>query len=359
MRNLPRDELTQGLDVDSVTTSGPEPERNTLGWYNGSLERKAVCARVIHLLRQTKAAVAVPPPNPLSPLQRLVLSNPDFYLPQREHAPSRVAVKGPFSQIDMSSRSGLFSELVFRLIAFNTRALRETAPDTRTVIFEDIHAWDQYLAQLREIHGDREPKFFCDPNAFGRQWQGGRVVENASLYWETTSGGDWEKLFPNGAPAVFEECFAALENMSYQGPNDVTKKSPPLIRGVLSRYLICTDLVYAGAISIPSVDEIAAFIYSLNSGAVKGLRFLGYCPMEQLEDIACGGEGKALRPETKNPHKASPPTHEEVLMGFRNFYSDVDASLSPEEKNDMGWDVLMAEHTLCKISRLKKFWDSL
>ena len=90
-------------------------------------------------------------------------------------------------------------------------------------------------------------------------------------------------------------------------------------------YLIYTDLFYTGAILTTSVDEIAAFIHSLNSEAVKGLYVLGYCPIEQLEDIV-------LRYKTKNLHKASVLTYKEVLVGFRNFYSDVDASLSSEGK---------------------------
>ena len=272
---------------------------------------------------------------------------------------SRLAVRDAFAQVDMSTHRGLFSALVFCLITFNMPDLCDTPEEDRIAVFDDAASWKAYLNYLEEIHGPQKAKFLCGPNAFKQQWQGDRVVGNAALYWEAAANAEWPTLFTEGR-ATFKECFAALETLAYETESG-SKKTPPLLRGTLSRYLICTDLVYAGAIAMPTVNSEAELIHELNSGAIKGLRFLGYCPPERLEDTVRpkGKSGEALQNNTKKPRKARPPTREAVLVGFQNFYEDVDSMLTEEEKKSMGWDVLVAEHTLCKVSRLTKFWDTL
>ena len=109
------------------------------------------------------------------------------------------------------------------------------------------------------------------------------------------------------------------------------------------------------------VNEEAALIHKLNSSAVKGLRFLGYCPYEHVENAVQpkGKAGQLLQSSTKKLRKTHSPTLEAVVTGFRNFYNNIDSVLTKEEKEAKGWNVLMAEHTLCKVTRLSKFWDSL
>lgn len=78
---------------------------------------------------------------------------------------------------------------------------------------------------------------------------------------------------------------------------------------------------------MPSAEEIGQRIYQLGKGGLRGLQFLGYCDKS--------------------------PSEEGATAAFVQFVRDIEEALSVEEKTEMGWDVLVAEHCLCKISRLK------
>ena len=83
---------------------------------------------------------------------------------------------------------------------------------------------------------------------------------------------------------------------------------------------------------MPTVEEMGRTIHALKKGGLKGLQFLGYC-------------------------NSPSPDADHTVQGFVAFYQDVTSSLTDAEKEEMTWDVIMAEHTLCKITRVKKYLD--
>ena len=101
--------------------------------------------------------------------------------------------------------------------------------------------------------------------------------------------------------------------------------------GSLSRVLIVGDLVYAGIISKPTLDEMGTIIKDLNKGAVAGLTKIG------------------LLPSTTKKHSS-----EDVVEAFRNAYDTLQSNLTKEEWDAMGMDVLTVEHSLCKYQRSRK-----
>ena len=258
--------LRQQPGGDTAARDGQEDtgDDSTEATWFGTLSRESVADRVVSLLRKTYATV-VPPPNapPLSDFLQAVHSKPDFLLPQRELAPSRAAVAPSFTSEVMATTHGLFSLLVFRLITFNTDALRSTPSTIRKTVFASLHEWDVYLAMLKVHHGDQADNFYCNRNAVGKQTQVERVVENAAAYWEAANGASWPALFTEGPP-TFSACFKAITQLRWVDSKTAKKAIPPLLSGALSRYLICTDLVYSGAVKEPTMDELATHIHYLN-----------------------------------------------------------------------------------------------
>lgn len=319
-------------------------------WY-GSRSRAETADCVVRLLRATMAAMSTPQ-TANSALQRTVQANPDFLLPQRELSPSRAAVKTSFTRDFIVTPPGLFSLLVFRLITYNTEALRRTPADQRQVMFHSLDEWTGYLTRLRELHGNQSPDFYCNRNATGHQTQADRVIGNVSAYWSASQESEWTTHFANG-PISFAECRNLINSLRYTpDETDTAKKStkgknkkpspnaklPQCGTGLLSQYLLCTDLAYAGVIKPPSVTEIAQQIYALKSGGLNGLRLLGYC-----------------RKSLNRPRNSSESSEDMVIEAFCRFFDDIDARLEDQEKEQMGWDPLMAEHTLCKVTRLSEF----
>lgn len=104
--------------------------------------------------------------------------------------------------------------------------------------------------------------------------------------------------------------------------------------GPLTRLLIAGDLVYAGIIAAPTVEEMGGLVASTSKGALQGLIELNLLrPMEK-------GDGSY-------PDK--------VIHAFTSLYHNLKESLTSEEWKRMGMDVLVLEHSLCKFKRLKKY----
>lgn len=317
--------------------------------------------RTVKFLRETHAAISPPSSHATrSALQAAVAQSTDFLLPQRELAASRMAVKDEFTRDILITTHGLFSMLVFRLITFNTDALRNTPPSTRRVVFHSLADWELYCAAIEKVHGQQGPDFYCNRRAVGKQTQVDRVVENAPAYWEAANNASWPLFFAEKTP-TFEDCFRAISQLRWINPNTNKKVVPPLLQGTLSRYLICTDFAYAGAVAHPTTSELSKFIHLLNSGAMSGLRILGYCRQETVKEIVepTDKSGKVLDQKTKKSRKVKAPPIDEVEKGFGLFYAHVSERLTDQEKGEMGWTVLMADHTLCKVTRLHNFWRQL
>ena len=80
---------------------------------------------------------------------------------------------------------------------------------------------------------------------------------------------------------------------------------------------------------MPTIEAMGAIVYRLNSGAMAGLQLLGYV----------------------NAHtKAS---RDEVERQFAAFYGNIQAAIRESGRTDIDWNPIIAEHTLCKVKRLR------
>ncbi|KAF8171682.1 hypothetical protein BJ912DRAFT_860433, partial [Pholiota molesta] len=254
----------------------------------------------------------------LSTLQRKVLSNPDYFLPVREHAPSRLRIllapEGPFSGAHKGNRRGvLFSALVFRGITFDTPALKSTA---HSHFFANLAEWNQFhSAHARELSGAARER------PFGRTH--GRSTANAAQFW--------------GASAILLAFLATPDLKRYpHGPRflDVVKhiatathrkKTAYPTFGRLVAYLVAVDLAYAGEIPAPTLDEMGDVIEYIDKGAVGGLRVL-----QLFHGKGPDGAGQV----------------------FKHVFRYLDTALTETQKTEMRFDVFMVEHGLCKVKRL-------
>jgi hypothetical protein len=183
----------------------------------------------------------------LSTLQRKVLTNPDYLLPFREHAPSRLRIllgpDGPFSGAHAGNRRGvLFSALVFRGITFDTPALKSTA---HTGFFADLAEWDDFYRSHASAPGlndaDRE-RWFCHPGPFGRTH--GRSTANAAQFWAASRillaflATPDRKRYPHGPR--FIDVVKHIATATHR------KKTVYPTFGRLVAYLVAVDLTYAG-----------------------------------------------------------------------------------------------------------------
>ena len=102
--------------------------------------------------------------------------------------------------------------------------------------------------------------------------------------------------------------------------------------GDLSIYLFVADLYAAGLLMSPTPEDLGIILASLKSGAVKGLKALGYLPA------------------TFKPIITTRPM---IVAAFQEFYRDVDQTLTAEEQENMPWNPVVTEHSLCKFSRMR------
>ena len=80
---------------------------------------------------------------------------------------------------------------------------------------------------------------------------------------------------------------------------------------------------------MPSIESLGEMVAPVNLGAVNGLQTLGLVP----EDLS----GQALKGTVKTQ--------------FLELFREISERLSEEEKDRMGFDGVVLEHTLCKVGR--------
>jgi len=97
---------------------------------------------------------------------------------------------------------------------------------------------------------------------------------------------------------------------------------------------LTADYAYANKVLEPTVDDnMGEIVHAIDGGGVAGLRAMGY-----LTGIKS-------------------PTVTQVTKAFRDAYDFVDTHLSEEMKAAIGFNEMMFEHALCKLSRcLNKGW---
>jgi len=103
--------------------------------------------------------------------------------------------------------------------------------------------------------------------------------------------------------------------------------------GPLIAYLLTVDYSYTAVVSSPSLDDMANAIARINAGGIKGLEALGILP--DTCNMKLDARIAAVKP------------------AFQMFYNFLDKALTAEQKQIIGFDYIMVEHTLCKMARLK------
>lgn len=149
-------------------------------------------------------------------LFKKVKTDQDFYLPFREHAPSRIRIRsdlGPFQSEYIKTRSGIFSALIYRGVTYRAAAER----DPHNNRFDNPEAWTTYYQGLTGEHIpllQRKPdSYFSNQRAYGTP-NHTRKPEQAVKYWEGTA--DWEEFLSRGKP-TFAEMQEYLQRVDQNG----------------------------------------------------------------------------------------------------------------------------------------------
>lgn len=242
-------------------------------------------------------------------LQSKVFHDQDRLSPFRESAPSRRNIthhaNSPFHWNHVQTREGFFNALLFRAVTFAAPCIRE-----------DEHAWfptlESFAAFARQ-HSE-EPAYVCNLRAYGQQNRG-RTPDSAPGLW--TASDEWVNFIDSKGLIPLEEMYSFLLNL----------RAPQV--GPLAAFLLAADYVYAEIVAEPSPKEMGSLIHKLGKGAVSGLQCLGLLPKGKQEFV-----------------------ERDVADAFVQAHDYVAKELSDEEKDRMGFDTVMLEHTLCKFKRL-------
>ncbi|KAJ3993421.1 hypothetical protein F5050DRAFT_1810525 [Lentinula boryana] len=210
-----------------------------------------------------------------------VAHNSDRCLPFRECGRSRFHVlsspRNPYSPKYLYTIAGLFSAIMVRTILHGTGFLQDHEP-----FFEDHDHWIWLLELAQEVHKD--PKYFCDPAAYGRHCGYSQNINQASVYWETVNKDIYNAWL--------------LDPASYNGHGGnillsvaklLSSKGFPGI-GRLTAFQIAVDYIKARAITATQEEFVETLVF-VNAGAIKGLGRLGYLRMGDnrqqmnLEDV--------------------------------------------------------------------------
>ncbi|KIY61680.1 hypothetical protein CYLTODRAFT_447602 [Cylindrobasidium torrendii FP15055 ss-10] len=190
------------------------------------------------------------------------LEDLDYYLPFRELAPSRRQIlsstSGPFSAGKILTRSGMFSALLFRGVLFNTPALFAAG---HSFCFEDLSAFNAYLQQ-----SSKPERYFCHPAAYGRT--AGRTTSNAKQFWEAS-------------PRLLLKVKQNIGFFPFIKSVAASRDYPTF--GKLCAYLLAVDLVYAGVMKQPTIEELGSVVAWLDMGAAAVLKRFG-CPAGKIKE---------------------------------------------------------------------------
>ncbi|KAJ7788620.1 hypothetical protein B0H14DRAFT_2536574 [Mycena olivaceomarginata] len=252
-------------------------------------------------------------------LQAYVNTRLDFLLPFREHGPSRISSRGPMAAFDPShskTRAGLFSGLIFRGVTFAS----PFAVQAVKTFFMDVNDWN---VECEKFPG-KSSEFFCNP---GKQTGPCAGAE----YWDALMVSDCPDWEANTADGTY----------TFRASYDFLRKTGPTrFReiGSLAGFLLAADFCYAGAVALPTTQEVGKIIREINKGGVRGLELLGLIGERPV------GEGR----------KCKMGNVEEIKAAFCKLYGFLDSKLSKTQKRHMVFDTFMTENGLCKVSRVVK-----
>ncbi|KIJ32564.1 hypothetical protein M422DRAFT_265581 [Sphaerobolus stellatus SS14] len=229
-----------------------------------------------------------------------VSKDKDGLLPAREFGDTRVATEG------------FANACIIRAILFRTEAARQGH-----VNFPSLDSWSTFV----DGHDER---FYFNPKAYGNNTKQ-RLSTNGPIFFE--SGHYWEEFLAS---------YQGDKKPSFRTTFDWIRTRGAKLPGIgdLTAYLLAGDYVYAGVVMEPEVNEVAYAIYTLKAGAWAGLIHLG---------ILAEREGNRNH---KKDTTAIQSALEQIMCHMKNVFTK-------DERAQMKWDLIMLEHSLCKLKRLK------
>jgi hypothetical protein len=254
-----------------------------------------------------------------------VFSDLDFFLPFRQHAPSlanaRRQIYGDINKFPGENSARFFNVLAFRGVFFGS----PFAQSNRYRWFNTFSDWEKFRREGIEIaknHDDdgNEEKYYVKRNCYG-QSQTERSTHLLSKYWNQRLL--WSLEFNSSKPSITEVHKWLTKRVNVDGENITLFRNI----GDLTALLICGDLIEADILQMPTAKEWGGLIHSLRMGAKSAMCMLGLT------------EEKASRSE--------------VSEAFTSLDLVLQQELDEEEKAVMNYNVVMLEHTLCKIKRLR------
>jgi hypothetical protein len=186
--------------------------------------------------------------------------------------------------------------------------------------FKSYKEWKEFKAKNKKeaLNVCRvEEDYYIKKNCYGRS-QKDRSLDLLEAFW--TNRDSWNDIFAKSTQPTIEE----VHNWLVHSREKSTSKFYNI--GSLSALLICGDLIEAHIMPMPSSHELGKVIYKLKMGGKKGMKALGLVSEGDKLDVFCDA--------------------------FAALDTYVETTLGAEEKEAMGYNVVMLEHTLCKIKRL-------
>jgi hypothetical protein len=276
-----------------------------------------------HLLPILSPTFVPPPPNKEIVINK-VISNLDYYLPFRQHAPSLANARQKiYIDVDRFARDdgvGLFNILAFRGVFFGS----PFAKSNRYRWFDSLSDWERFRDTEKEEelkHKDEE--YYVKKNCYG-QSQPTRKLSLLPSYWNGRL--HWNDMFNKPDKLSLFRVFRWLIS---RVSDKATNTSSVLFEniGELTALLICGDLVEAGILPMPPAREWADTIARMGKGSTDGMKMCGFIGKDSSRAEFCGA--------------------------FEMLDQALQTELRADEKEAMGYNLVMLEHALCKIKRMR------
>jgi hypothetical protein len=250
-----------------------------------------------------------------------VRSDLDYFLPFRQHAPSlanaRREIYADVIRLARPTGVGLFNILAFRGVFFGS----PFATSDRFKWFHRYQDWERFMIDEKDEatkDGRVEEAYYVKRNCYGRS-QKERSTNLLEGYWKQRDL--WNMLFDGTTKPTAKQVYHWLTATD----NGVTRFRNI---GPLSALLICGDLVESGLVLMPSPNEFGELIFSVGRGAKDGMILIGLVKDSVSKDEFC--------------------------EALESLYLSLQQELTEDEKEVMGFNIVMLEHTLCKIKRLTR-----
>ena len=274
-----------------------------------------------HLLPILSSSFVAPPKT--KKVISKVISNLDFYLPFRQHAPSLMnARREIYANVDRLASDngvGFFNILAFRGVFFGS----PFATSDHYRWFDSLTDWEHFRdTEKGEENKHNGEEYYVKKNCYG-QSQNLRKLSLLPEYWNQRLL--WNNTFNKSTKPTVTNVYRWLTS---RDTNPETNATFTVFRniGSLTALLICGDLVEAGILPMPSIGEWADSVAKMGKGSKWGMEM-------------CGFIGKDS-------------SREEFCDAFASLDQALQKELSEDEMAAMGYNIIMLEHALCKINRI-------